>query len=460
MNCLTPTPTAWARMGRTRATARTPMALRLNVCVLAISVALPIAESAGREPPAALREFQRSTLLRRFDRDRDAKLDEREKRALRDSFDGIDVPMLPDKPFEYTTVELPAHANRAELDRADNTPKDNPTTNAGVTLGRVLFYDTNLSRNNTISCASCHLQRAGFSDPKTFSVGFAGGHTTRNAMSLSNLRYSNVDGGRPGFFWDERAATLEAQVLMPIQDPVEMGMNLRDLEWKLQQLPYVPPLFEAAFGSREVTRDRIAKSVAQSLRSMVSLNSKFDRAAKPDGSGDYSADFEGFTAAENLGKFVFLNGPDGIAEHGCANCHTPPTFAMNKSLNNGLELNYKDRGIGALNRPTNDPFTPSNDGKFKASSLRNIALTAPYMHDGRFATLEQVIDHYSTGVVPHPNLGLAFADQDSGAPKSGLKFTAEQKTALIAFLKTLTDEQFVSDPKFSDPFVRLSGQEK
>ena len=428
--------------------------------MLAILVALPIAEAADREPHAALSQFRRSTLLRQFDRNQDGKLDEGEKRALRESFDGIDVPMLPDKLIGDTTVELPAHVNRVEFDRADNTPKDNPTTDAGVTLGRVLFYDTNLSRNNTISCASCHLQRAGFSDPKKFSAGFDGGHTTRNSMSLSNLRYSNVDGGRPGFFWDERAATLEAQVLMPIQDPVEMGMNLHDLEAKLPLLPYAPPLFEAAFGSREVTRDRIAKSVAQFLRSMVSLNSKFDRAAKPDGSGDYSADFEGFTAAENLGKSVFLNGPDGIAEHGCANCHTPPTFAMNKSLNNGLELNYKDRGLGALNRPTNDPFTPSNDGKFKASSLRNIALTAPYMHDGRFATLEQVIDHYSTGVVPHPNLGLAFADQDSGAPKSGLKFTTEQKAGLIAFLKTLTDESFVSDPTFSDPFVRLSGQVK
>ncbi len=428
--------------------------------MLTISVALPIAEAADREPLAAVLQFRRSTLLRQFDRDQDGKLDEREKRALRNSFGDIDVPLLPDKPFAYTTAELPAHVNRAELDRADNTPKDNPTTAAGVTLGRVLFYDTNFSRNNTISCASCHLQRAGFADPKKFSIGFAGGLTTRNAMSLSNLRYSNVDGGRPGFFWDERAATLEAQVLMPIQDPVEMGMNLHDLEAKLPRLPYVPPLFEAAFGSREVTRDRIAKSVAQFLRSMVSLNSKFDRAAKPDGSGDYSTDFDGFTAAENLGKSVFIKGVDGIAEHGCANCHTPPTFAMNKSLNNGLELNYKDRGLGALNRPTNDPFTPSNDGKFKASSLRNIALTAPYMHDGRFATLEQVIDHYSSGVTPHPNLGLAFADQDSGKPKSGLEFMAEQKAGLIAFLKTLTDESFVSDSKFSDPFVRLSGQEK
>ena len=204
---------------------------------LAIILAVPVVDAADRVASEALSQFRRSTLLRQFDRNQDGKLDEKEKRALRESFDGIDVPMLPDKLIGDTTIALPAHVNRVEFDRADNTPKDNPTTDAGVTLGRVLFYDTNLSRNNTISCASCHLQRAGFSDPKTFSVGFAGGHTTRNAMGLSNLRYSNVDGGRPGFFWDERAATLEAQVLMPIQDPVEMGMNLHDLEAQLPLLP-------------------------------------------------------------------------------------------------------------------------------------------------------------------------------------------------------------------------------
>jgi cytochrome c peroxidase len=278
-------------------------------------------------------------------------------------------------------------------------------------------------------------------------------------MSLANLRYSNIKGHRPGFLWDERAATLEAQVLTPIQDKVEMGMALDELVEKLQRLPYYPPLFEAAFDSPQATSDGIARSIAQFLRSLASMNSKFDRAASgATRGGDYSTDFEGFTTQENLGKSVFVDGVDGIAEHGCAVCHIPPTYGMRKSMNNGLALRYEDRGLGALDRPSNDPFTPSNDDKFKAPSLRNIELTAPYMHDGRFDSLEQVIDHYSQGVHPHKNLGLAFEDQGSEEPTSGLNFTAEQKAALVAFLKTLTDDMFVSDPKFADPFVRLDGE--
>ena len=127
---------------------------------------------------------------------------------------------------------------------------------------------------------------------------------------------------------------------------------------------------------------------------------------------------------------------------------------MHKSINIGLDLHYKDPGLGALNRPSNDPFTPSNDCKFKAPSLRNIELTAPYMHDGRFETLQQVVEHYSSKVHPHQNLGLAFEQQDTGKPTSGLQFSQEQQAALVAFLKTLTDERFVSDPRFSDPFIR------
>jgi cytochrome c peroxidase len=364
---------------------------------------------------------------------------------------GIDVPMLPVRPYDYVSVRLPKHADPAEFKQADNSPADNPLTNAGAALGRVLFYDTQLSRNNTVSCASCHHQRAGFSDPRQFSVGYEGGLTGRNAMALANVRYTNLKGAQPGFFWDERALTLEAQVLMPIQDKIEMGMELKDLEAKLQKLPYYPPLFAAAFGSPDVTSDRIAKAVAQFMRSMVALNSKFDRAAA---NGDYSAPFSDFTEQENQGKSLFIDGPGGVAEFGCATCHLPPTFGMPKSFNNGLDLKYKDHGLGALGRPRNDPFTPSNDGKFKAPSLRNIALTAPYMHDGRFKTLEQVVQHYSDGVHPHENLGLAFDEKDDGRATSGLRLTEEQKAALVAFLKTLTDEEFISDPRFSDPFVR------
>ena len=276
-------------------------------------------------------------------------------------------------------------------------------------------------------------------------------------MGLANLRYTNLKEARPGFFWDERAATLEAQVLMPIQDRIEMGMELSALEAKLQKLPYYPPLFSAAFGTREVTSDRLAKAVAQFLRSMVAWNSKFDRAADAAG-GNYSVPFDKFTDQENLGKSLFIDGIGGVAEMGCAHCHIPPTFGMPKSFNNGLDLRSKDRGLGALNKPSNDPFTPSNDGKFKASSLRNIALTAPYMHDGRFKTLEEVIEHYSRGVQPHENLGLAFGEQPGDAVTSGFQLTGEQKAALVAFMKTLTDETLISDPKFSDPFVRMTSQ--
>ena len=345
-----------------------------------------------------LSRFHHQTLLERFDNNHNEQLDPRERRALRKAFGGIDVPMLPSTPFDYTAVHLPSHVSKDQLDQADNTPPGNPLTDPGATLGRVLFYDRQLSRNNTVACGSCHRQDAGFSDPRRFSEGFEGGRTTRNAMSLANLRYSNILGHRPGFFWDERAATLESQVLMPIQDKLEMGMTLPQLEKRLAGLPYYPPLFEAACGSSEVTSDRVAKSVSQFMRAMVSMNSRFDRA-------------ESFSEQEKLGRSLYFDGADGIAEHGCAHCHIPPTFGMMKALNNGLDLKYLDPGLGALDRPPNDPFAPSNDGKFKAPSLRNIELSAPYMHDGRFKTLAAVVEHYNSGVHPHVNLGLAFEQQ-------------------------------------------------
>jgi cytochrome c peroxidase len=370
--------------------------------------------------------------------------------------EGIEVPRLPAKCYRYASVPTaPSYVDKATLHRLDNTPRDNPLTDAGATLGRVLFYDKQLSRNNTVACASCHRQKHAFSDPRRFSVGFKGGLTQRNAMSLVNLRYTHIRGSRPGFFWDERAATLEEQALMPIQNKLEMGMELPELEKKLQKLPYYPALFKAAFGSTEVTSDRIAKAMAQFMRSMVSFDSRFDRAARA--VEDVSSeDFPAFSAAENLGKSLFFQGLAGIAEFGCAHCHLPPTFGMGQAANNGLDLVYRDKGLGARNIPSNDPFTPSNDGKFKASSLRNVALTAPYMHDGRFQTLEEVIDHYSSGVHPHPNLGLAFEDQGRSkkGSTSGFHYNAKQKAALVAFLKTLTDTTFINDPRFSDPFVR------
>lgn len=396
-------------------------------------------------------------LLARFDRDADGTLDALEKKALCAAFGGVEVPMLPAEPYRYGLSDAPDQPlPDAQLDLMDNTPQDNPLTDAGASLGRVLFYDKQLSVNGTIACASCHLQQNAFSDPRRFSLGIHQGQTARNAMGLANLRFSNFKPSRPGFFWDERAATLEIQALMPIQDPVEMGMTLNDLEQKLQAVSYYPMLFEAAFGTPEVTSGRIAKALAQFMRALVSFDAKFDRGAKA--VGDYSQNFPNFTAEENLGKSIFIDGVGGVGEIGCAHCHIPPTFNMPKAFNNGLDLQYKDRGLGARGLRSNDPFTPSNNGKFKAPSLRNIALTAPYMHDGRFTTLEQVIHHYSDAVRPHDNLGLVLHDSepDGNQGTSGFRLTATQKSALIAFLKTLTDEKFITDPRFSDPFVRLS----
>jgi cytochrome c peroxidase len=194
--------------------------------------------------------------------------------------------------------------------------------------------------------------------------------------------------------------------------------------------------------------------MAQFMRSMVSFDSRFDHAAAKEPDKAMSGDFEMFSPEENQGKSLFFNGVGGIAEFGCAVCHLPPTFGMAASANNGLDVVYQDNGLGELGRPSNDPLTPSNDGKFKAPSLRNVELTAPYMHDGRFETLEEVVEHYSAGVHPHANLGLAFEDQSDAGPTGGFGLTLIQKSALVAFLRTLTDRQFTTDVRFSDPFVR------
>ncbi|MBP86888.1 MAG: cytochrome-c peroxidase [Planctomycetaceae bacterium] len=372
--------------------------------------------------------------------------------------DKPDAPGLPAKSHVYVTANFPRHVVAAKIRQLDNTPDSNPLTDAGATLGRVLFYDRQLSKNDTTACASCHLQENAFTDPRQFSRGFADGNTMRNSMSLANLRFTNVRGELPGFFWDERAATLEAQVLMPIQDKVEMGMELPELEEKLRKLPYYPPLFQAAFGSPKVTSEGISKAVAQFMRSMVSFDSRFDRAAVEADGDDYSMDFAAFTPEENLGKKLFIEGVSGVAEIGCAHCHVPPTFAMPKSFNIGLDFYYVDQGLGARDVPSNDPFTTSNDGKFRAPSLRNIALTAPYMHDGRFETLEQVIQHYSSGVHPHVNVALALDATEDGdkLATSGFVLADSERAALVAFLKTLTDDKFIHDPRFADPFVRLA----
>ena len=337
---------------------------------------------------------------------------------------------LPETPFHYAGIDLPAHFKTQAARRFDNTSSDNPLTDNGATLGRALFYDTRLSVNNTIACGSCHEQKRAFSDPKRVSKGFEGQLGDRNAMSLVNLRYHP----RGRFFWDERARSLEQQVLMPIQSKVELGQDLNRLVEILSRDGRYPELFRKAFGDSAISRERIARALAQLVRSMVSYQSKYDECLAK--ASSVRSDFEGFTAQENRGKTLFLRR--------CANCHMPrgqaAHFIMIRPQNNGLDADPKNNDGGVGDLTLNGPQV----GLFKSPSLRNVELTAPYMHDGRFATLEAVIDHYSTGVKRHPNL--------SGRLRRRLNFTTEQKAALVAFLKTLSDKKFITDPKFSDPF--------
>ena len=333
------------------------------------------------------------------------------------------APELPDTPYNYANPDLPNHFETGNVRAADNTPADNPTTDAGSTLGRVLFYDRNLSANNTVSCASCHQQSAAFSDPDQFSVGFEGVHTGRNSMGLANARY--YENG--AFFWDERAATLEDQVLQPIQSSVEMGLTLDEMLIKLNQLDYYPELFDDAFGSTEITNERVSQALAQFVRSMVSYESKYD-----DG---VVQNFNNFTAEEDRGRQLF--------NQNCDNCHETDLFIADEAANIGLDATTVDAGLGLVTGNIND------DGKFKVTSLRNVELTGPYMHDGRFSTLEEVITFYSNGIQDHPNLDNQLTRR--GQPRR-FNFDANEQAALVAFLKTLTDDEFTSDVKFSDPF--------
>lgn len=344
---------------------------------------------------------------------------------------------LPETPFNYANPTLPPYFN-GPVANADNTPVSNPVTDAGATLGRVLFYDKELSINRKVACASCHKQDHSFSDPVALSEGFDGGLTDRNAMSLANAAYYD----RGHFFWDERALTLEDQVLMPIENTVEMGMTLDSLEKRLQQLSYYKPLFEDAFGDATVTSTRISLALAQFVRSMISYQSKYDQAlAQQVGPTPPGTNLSGLTPQENLGLQIFFDPNRG----GCAGCHNTQLFIDPVPFDNGLDATFTDFGVGGI---TGDP---RDNGRFKVPSLRNVEVTAPYMHDGRFATLMEVVEHYNSGVKSNPNLDPRLRQPGTNLPKQ-LNLTNNEKEALVAFLETLTDPTFLVDAKFSDPF--------
>ncbi|MEM6989462.1 MAG: cytochrome c peroxidase [Myxococcota bacterium] len=361
-----------------------------------------------------------------------------------------DVLDLPFPPANYADPALPDHFRSAAVGDLDNAPADNPITDDGATLGRVLFYDTLLSANETTACASCHHQDLGFTDDLAFSEGFEGGATGRNSMQIANARwYAN---GR--FFWDERADTLEDQVTMPIEDPVEMGLTLDELVERVSAQPYYPPLFERAFGDSTVDAGRISAALAQFVRSIVSYRTRFDEGVAM--TGDPVAPFPNFNADENRGKEIFF-GPTG----GCAACHVgndgppPPPgmppgnlaiFQPVMATNNGLDaMPNADNGVG------DQSGVPQDDGLFKVPTLRNVALTGPFMHDGRFETLAEVVEHYDANVQPHPNLDPRLQVPGVGEPRR-LNLSPADRLALVAFLETLTDEAMLDDPIYADPF--------
>jgi cytochrome c peroxidase len=337
---------------------------------------------------------------------------------------------LPATPYRYANVKLPAHFTQpGRID--DNTPPDNPLSDHGVTLGRVLFYDTRLSANNTTSCASCHVQAHAFSDPKPFSKGFHGASTDRRAMPLVNLRYYK----QARFFWDERAGNLEEMVLLPIQSRIEMGQDIKRVVDILARDTMYPVLFARAFGDRQITDQKIGKALAQFVRAIVSYESRYDEGrAHVRSARDH---FDNFTLQENRGKALFMRN--------CSTCHMKEGnehFFVPTPANTGLRRAdpTADAGVGDVT------LRDADLGAFKSPSLRNVEVTAPYGHDGRFATLDALIDHYSDNPIFDPNLGYMI-------PVGPLKFTASEKAALVAFLKTLTDGKCLTDPRFANPFV-------
>lgn len=301
-------------------------------------------------------------------------------------------------------------------------PADNPLTVEGVKLGEKLFHDVRLSINNTQSCASCHAAENAFSDPRRFSVGAEGQAGKRNAMALFNLAWGQ------GFFWDGRAKTLREQVLMPIQDKHEMNETLERVQSKITDLA---PHFAQTFGSPEITADRIAKALEQYLLTLISQESRFDQAVRK---------VAELTEQEKHGLQLFVTEHDpkrGLFGADCFHCHGGTLFTDHQFHDNGLAQTPEDVGHMLVTKNAADR------GKIKTPSLRNIAVTAPYMHDGRFNTLEEVVEHYSGPIQKRDTLDPNLAKH----PAAGLQLSAADKQALIAFLKTLKDEAFLTQGK-------------
>nr|WP_305040801.1 cytochrome c peroxidase [Erythrobacter crassostrea] len=330
---------------------------------------------------------------------------------------------------------LPAYYDNT-VEAIDNTPAGDPVTDPIATLGRVLFYDASLSVNDTTSCSTCHQQSIGFDDDERLSTGFQGGLTGAHAMRLGNIRYY-----APGeMFWDRRADDVEDQATQPILDANEMGWSdnggIAALITKMEGLAYYPTLFEFVFGDGAITEARIERSLAQFQRAMISSDSRWDQAYAqvfaPGAPGRaLNQALPGFTASEQRGRELFMTGVNNGGA-GCATCHQPPTFALN--------ANSRSNGLDAAETTV-----------FKSPSLKSVGQSTFFMHDGRFTTLRQVVDHYSDGVQAGPALDNRL--QQGGVPRR-LNLTIDDREALVDFMETLTDDTLGADTRFADPFIR------
>lgn len=348
----------------------------------------------------------------------------------------------PDNLYNYAGQQVPGYITK------DNSGA-NPVTDKGATLGRVLFYDVNLSSNNTVSCASCHKQEHAFSDTAVASTG-VNGTTTRHTMRLINTRFA----AETHFFWDERALSLEQQTTMPVRNHGEMGFSREngdqsfdDLILKLGSLGYYKELFIFVYGNDEITEEKIQQALAQFVRSIQSFDSKYDTGRAI--AGNDGPPFPNFTQQENQGKDLFLRPPafNQNAERinggvGCAGCHRIPEFDIDPAArNNGLIANLSGGGFDTANT--------------RAPSLRDLVkadgtLNGPLMHNGQFATLEDAILHYN--IISTANNNNLDNRLMPGGIGQKLNITQDEVNALAAFLKTLTGTNIYTDAKWGNPF--------
>lgn len=330
------------------------------------------------------------------------------------TFDSCDYdpPIIPEPPADDIYLVVPDGWSYPNYDFTGNT-----LTKAGFVLGRRLFYDPKLSADNTISCASCHQQFAAFSHlDHPLSHGIYGLFGTRNAPGLYNLNWQT------NFMWDGGINHIESQPLAPITNPVEMNETMGNVVSKLQGDEVYPQLFKDAYGTEVITSQLMFKALAQFMGMLVSYNSKYDKYMR----GEIT-----LTASETNGLNLF--------QQKCGSCHTQPLFTNLQYKNNGLDTVFADAGRGMITQLAADT------GTFKVPSLRNVALSRPYMHDGRFNTLDEVLNHYSDGVKNSTTLSPELA--------GGIPLTTQEKADIIAFLNTLSDYEFIQDERFKDPFA-------